>query len=302
MKKFRSLLIAALLIAGGAKMFAADATVTFVSGKVEVLRNEKWVPLQKGDAVKKSEMISTGFQSEAKIKILDSVMYLGPVTRITIEELSSSGSKDNVNVYLKTGTARSQVKHVDNKRVDYKVHTAIAVASCRGTDWTIDDSNAVECYEGTVAVAAYIPPEAGSEGTSTDNEETEGKGGTEAEETSGAEGGEEGGASGSDESSTPTTADGVLVKANQSVKVSRTADVSAPVSNVVKAANTIVAAVATAAAKEAVTASAGSKTSAAATVLSDSVKDAFKDVLKDPTKEEEPVKTGSVVVSFDIPE
>ena len=159
MRRFKGLLVAAVLTVFSASLFAADATVTFVSGKVEVQRNGKWVALQKGDTVAKSETISTGFQSEAKIKMMDSVMYLGPVTRITLEELSSTGQQDNVNVYLKTGSARSQVKHVDNKRVNYQVHTAVAVASCRGTDWIIDDSNNIICFEGTVAVAAYVPPE-----------------------------------------------------------------------------------------------------------------------------------------------
>ena len=140
MRSFKSLLIAAAFIAIGTSAFAADATVTFVSGKVEVQRNGKWVALQKGDTVAKSETISTGFQSEAKIKMMESVMYLGPVTRITLEELSTVDQTDNVNVYLKTGTARSQVKHVENKRVNYQVHTAVAVASCRGTGWIATDS------------------------------------------------------------------------------------------------------------------------------------------------------------------
>ena len=156
MRKIKALFVAAIFVAFSASAFAADATVTYVSGKVEVQRNGKWVALQKGDTVKKSETISTGFQSEVKIKIMDSVMYLGPVTRITLEELSSSGKQDNVNVYLKTGSARSQVKHVDNKRVNYQVHTANAVASCRGTDWIIDDSNNITCFEGMVAVAPYV--------------------------------------------------------------------------------------------------------------------------------------------------
>ena len=117
MKKIRFLLIA-FLISAGAGLYAADASVTFVSGKVEVQRGTKWVPLQKGDTLAKSDTISTGFQSEAKIKLMDSVLYLGPVTRITLEELATKGNTDNVNVYLKTGAARSQVKHVDNKRVN----------------------------------------------------------------------------------------------------------------------------------------------------------------------------------------
>ena len=285
MKKFKGLLIAALLLVSSASLFAADATVTFVSGKVEVLRNEKWVPLQKGDTVAKSEMVSTGFQSEAKLKILDSVMYLGPVTRITIEELSSSGNKDNVNVYLKTGTARSQVKHVDNKRVDYKVHTAIAVASCRGTDWTMDDSNAVECYEGIVAVYAYNALEFGEfDNTYTDLSTEEGE-----------EGEEEGFVN---EPAVPTTDDGILVKANQTIKVLRTTEVSAPISNVLRLANNIVSAVGTASAKEAIS----SSNAVAATVVSDSVRDALKDVLHLDEPEPEPVKTGSVVVTFEMPE
>ena len=93
MRKIKALLIAAVFTAIGASAFAADATVTFVSGKVEVQRGGKWVALQKGDTVSKNETISTGFQSEAKIKILESVMYLGPVTRITLEELSSTEDK-----------------------------------------------------------------------------------------------------------------------------------------------------------------------------------------------------------------
>ena len=80
MRKIKSLLITAVLLAFGTSAFAADATVTFVSGKVEVQRNGQWVALQKGDTVSKSETISTGFQSEAKIKLMESVLYLGPVT------------------------------------------------------------------------------------------------------------------------------------------------------------------------------------------------------------------------------
>ena len=214
MKRFKGLFLAAVLTVFSASAFAADATVTFVSGKVEVQRNGKWVALQKGDTVAKSETISTGFQSEAKIKMMDSVMYLGPVTRITLEELSSTEKKDNVNVYLKTGTARSQVKHVDNKRVNYQVHTAVAVASCRGTGWIIDDANNVDCVEGIVAVAAYrAAPAADIKVAAEAKDET---------------------AEDENESDTPTSDDGVLVQANQSVSVSENTAVSAPVNEVIK--------------------------------------------------------------------
>ena len=57
MRKLKPLVIAAVLVLFGTSAFAADATVTFVSGKVEVQRGGKWVALQKGDTVAKSETI-----------------------------------------------------------------------------------------------------------------------------------------------------------------------------------------------------------------------------------------------------
>lgn len=262
MRKIKTLIAAAVFVILGANAFAADATVTFVSGKVEVQRGKSWVALNKGDTLSKSDMISTGFQSEAKIKLMDSVLYLGPVTRITLEELSSTGNKDNVNVYLKTGTVRSQVKHVDNKRVDYKVHTAIAVASCRGTDWVIDDSNNVNCFEGMVAVAAYKTPDValGSKAESAEETESSGEAESSASESDNSTVGaaEEPAAQGK-----PTSEDGVLVQASQSVKVSETCSVSVPVSAAVKSAAEITSAVSTAASKEAV--SSGSAAASATT-------------------------------------
>ena len=264
MRRFKGLLVAAVLTVFSASLFAADATVTFVSGKVEVQRNGKWVALQKGDTVAKSETISTGFQSEAKIKMMDSVMYLGPVTRITLEELSTTGKQDNVNVYLKTGSARSQVKHVDNKRVNYQVHTAVAVASCRGTDWIIDDSNNIICFEGTVAVAAYVPPEnyldnkSGSgkkedaEGESEDSEESTEETPTVADAGAESESSVETKETTALVTETPTTNDGILVKANQSVTVSITSEVSVPINTVVTTVSNVTSAVKTASEKEAV--------------------------------------------------
>lgn len=245
MKKIRFLLIA-FLICAGAGLYAADASVTFVSGKVEVQRGTKWVPLQKGDTLAKSDTISTGFQSEAKIKLMDSVLYLGPVTRITLEELATKGNTDNVNVYLKTGAARSQVKHVDNKRVNYQVHTAVAVASCRGTDWIIDSNNVISCLEGIVAVSAYTPPANDNDEASEDSDEKDGKDNSkdgEEETDSDDEDGD------SEEAASLSSDDGILLTANYTLQVSDDGVVSAPVNTVVKNANNIITSVTTAAAQ-----------------------------------------------------
>lgn len=149
MKKLFTILFVLLF---ACKIFAADGVVTFVKGKVEVKRGNSWVALKVGDKVAQSEVINTGFQSEAKVKLMNNVLYLGPVTRVTLSTLSSSSDKDKVNVYLSTGTIRSKVNRTDTKRVSYTVRTPIAVASVRGTDFINYGPTSVDCLEGTVGV------------------------------------------------------------------------------------------------------------------------------------------------------
>lgn len=223
-KNIKTILISSLLIFGAVNVFAADATVSFVKGKVEVLKGNEWIALKQGDELKKSDIVNTGFQSEAKIKLFDSVMYLGPVTRISLEELSTNQNQDKVNVYLKTGNVRSQVNHTESKRVNYQVRTAIAVASVRGTEFDMDDSSNVFCTSGIVAAAPI-------RALTTDAEENMAE-------------------------SVELPDDGVLIQANQTISVSETSVAAAPVNEVVKIANEVVSVVSKAADKEAVSASA----------------------------------------------
>lgn len=148
----KSLLVLLLASSALAFSFADTATVISVSGKVEVNRNNAWVPLAKNTEVREGEVISTGFKSEALIKYKDSVMKLGPLTRITLEKLTSSDSRENVAVYLNTGSVRSTVNHAENKRTSYTVRNPIAVASVRGTDFEMDGNANVECFDGGVIV------------------------------------------------------------------------------------------------------------------------------------------------------
>ena len=149
-------IIGIALICCGFSLFATEGTITYLKGKVEVQRNNEWIPLKMGDTVYSTEVISTGFQSEAKIKVMDSVLSLGPVTRISLKELSSTQDKDKINVYLNTGTLRTKVNHTDNKRVSCQVRTPIGVASVRGTEFDIDDSNIVSVIQGIVAVISNL--------------------------------------------------------------------------------------------------------------------------------------------------
>ncbi|MCQ2575595.1 MAG: FecR family protein [Treponema sp.] len=152
-KVFTKVLVSLILSVFMASPLLADsAKVTFVKGKVEVSRNGSWIPLKAGDLVAVSETISTGFQSEARLNLNGSVLAVAAMSRVTLEALSSSASKDNVSLYINTGAVRSKVSHTEGKKVDFTTHTAVAVASVRGTDYTITANGNVRCHEGAVAV------------------------------------------------------------------------------------------------------------------------------------------------------
>lgn len=237
MKRFAKLLAASLFVLFlSGQIFAAEGVVSYVKGKVEVQRNNNWVTLNVGDKVSQSETISTGFQSEAKIKLMDSVLYLGPVTRVTLEALKSTASNDKVNIYLATGSTRSKVEHDDSKRVNYTVRTAVAVASVRGTDWTMNSFGNIACFEGGVAVSLL------SALRSTLMAKAE----VEEEETEDLE---------SFEDSVELPTGGILVSANQSVVVSAVTSVSTPKSSSTNTLNAILSQVSSASSKEAVSSS-----------------------------------------------
>ena len=306
MKKIVSLLMIFIALSAGTALFAADAEITYVKGKVEVQRGNEWVSLKPGDKISKNEMISTGFQSEAKVKLLDSIMCLGPVTRITLEELTAGKTQDKVNVYLKTGSVRSKVNHAESKRVNYQVHTAIAVASARGTDYSMFSTGETVVTSGIVGVAAYIPPaESSSSDAETVEEESEEQTESSADSETSSES-TESSSSDSTEEAAPAAAPApeqkvVLVKANQSAKVSSSGSVSAPVSKAVQSVSAVVQAASTAASKESVQSASSSVVSNTVTSISSTQNNAVENV---PVVEETPVEnkpsTGTVEISVII--
>lgn len=132
-------------------LFAENAKVTFLKGKVEVLNGSKWEPVKIGQEITENSVLSTGFNSEARIQYKGTVMGLGPLTRITLEKLAETEKKEIVNVYLNTGSVRSKVTHPQDKRVSQTVRNAISVCSVRGTDYVFFDSGKVICFSGAVA-------------------------------------------------------------------------------------------------------------------------------------------------------
>ena len=167
MKRIISKLMIASLIAffTCTSLFAASAKVTYVKGKVEINRGNEWVALKVGDLVNEAETISTGFQSEARLNYNGSVMAVPALSRITLETLQSSGSKDLVSLKIDTGAVRSKVTHTEGKRIEYTARTPVGVASVRGTDFTVFSNGKAKVFEGAIAyykVSDYVAPQVSS--------------------------------------------------------------------------------------------------------------------------------------------
>ncbi len=174
------LLLAAVLAAltcGSA--FAASAKVTYVKGKVEVSRGDTWVALKVGDEVKESETVSTGFQSEARLNYNGSVMAVPALSRVTLETLRSSSTKETVSLKVDTGAVRSKVTHTSGKKIEYEARTSVGVASVRGTDFAVYSDGTAAVFSGAIVyydIDDYVPL---TPATEDDSEEGDEEGGSE---------------------------------------------------------------------------------------------------------------------------
>lgn len=149
-------------------VFAIEAKVISVSGKVQIQKGSAWVDLKPGDLIKKGDMIQTGFKSEAEIALTssneNSRIKVAPLSRLTIEQLAENAAGDKTSVYLATGSVSSDIKKTADKRAGYTVRSPVATASVRGT--AIDmkmtfDSVQIVTREGSAAAWKTSAQDAG---------------------------------------------------------------------------------------------------------------------------------------------
>lgn len=117
-----------------ASLFAYDAEVLSVQGRAQYSSNgTNWTPIAEGTKISQGATIQTAFKSALKLKFKGSVVDLGPMTRIKLDELSESPSKDNAVVSMKIGTLTSNVKKIEDRRAGFTIKGPAATASVRGT-------------------------------------------------------------------------------------------------------------------------------------------------------------------------
>lgn len=133
----KKLLTAVLITFLSFNVFAIEAKVVSVTGKVQKQRGAAWVDLKPGDVISKGELIQTGFKSEAVLSLTSanqkSTINIAPLSRVTIEQLSETNTEDTASVAVTSGSVKSDIQRTKDNRVNYSVRSPVATASVRGT-------------------------------------------------------------------------------------------------------------------------------------------------------------------------
>lgn len=147
MKKFVFFI---LMIALVIPVFAQNATVQRVSGKVEYLRaGGRWASVSAGDTIPLGATISTGFRSSAVLIVSGSEITVMALTRMSIEELAETNDSISTSLNLRTGKVRASVRSTSGKSTNFRLRSPVSTAAVRGTEFVFDGYR-LDVIEGVV--------------------------------------------------------------------------------------------------------------------------------------------------------
>lgn len=145
MKRYLFCVSLLCLATGFFPLAALDGLVVTVSGKVEYQDiSGIWKPLKGGDKVSSGTIISTGFKSEAIVKLGASILTIKPLTRMTLTQLVEKEDTVNTELYLEVGNVKAEVNSLNSKKNGFTVKSPVATASVRGTVFELGDQLIVE--------------------------------------------------------------------------------------------------------------------------------------------------------------
>ena len=157
---FKFLPLLAFAVFAGFSASALEAKFVSIEGKVEILEGGIWIPVEEGDIIQeRGAVISTGFKSNAVVSVKGTNFTLGPLTRITIENMVAMENKDSTQIYIDSGSLKANVSSSDGRKVGFKVRSAVATASVRGTEFKVTSSGRLSVTQGLVSFGG---PEASS--------------------------------------------------------------------------------------------------------------------------------------------
>ncbi|MDR1625106.1 MAG: FecR family protein [Spirochaetia bacterium] len=136
----KKMMLGLLLLWGAAGLSAQEAFIRELSGTVEVKAPGAagWSPGRRGQVLAAGTMISTGFRSSALITIGASTLMVQPLTRLSLEELVQARGTEKIDIRLRAGRIRANVKPPPGGNTSFVVRSPMATASVRGTDFDFD--------------------------------------------------------------------------------------------------------------------------------------------------------------------
>jgi hypothetical protein len=146
MKQVNVLLFIAFTAAGVAAQTPGqkpEAILRELNGRVEVMTpgSAEWNPAETGMTIPEAALISTGFRSTAILALGNSMIVIQPLTRLSLEEIIERQGNEQVNVYLRTGRVRAEVRPPAGGKADFTVRSPVVTASVRGTIFDFDTVN-----------------------------------------------------------------------------------------------------------------------------------------------------------------
>lgn len=137
MKK-TTIVLLLLLAVVASPLFAQDAAISEVRGKVEFrLGSGAWRTASVGQQLALNATISTGFGASAVLRIggaaNGSVLEVGQLTRLTLEELIEREGTLSTNVFVPVGRVRATVSTAEGRSADFRVRGPLSTAAVRGT-------------------------------------------------------------------------------------------------------------------------------------------------------------------------
>lgn len=149
---FKFLPLLAFAVFAGFSASALEAKFVSIEGKVEILEGGMWIPVEEGDIIQeRGAVISTGFKSNAVVSVKGTNFTLEPLTRITIENMVAMENKDSTQIYIDSGSLKANVSSSDGRKVGFKVRSAVATASVRGTEFKVTSSGRLSVTQGLVS-------------------------------------------------------------------------------------------------------------------------------------------------------
>lgn len=115
----------------------AEVKVISITGKCEYEKNSVWEALTVGQVLAEGTKIQTGFKSELVLSLVsnneDSKLTVAPLSRMTIAQLLSTDKMDKTNVFMDTGSVKSEINKTGTNKVNFTIRSPVATASVRGT-------------------------------------------------------------------------------------------------------------------------------------------------------------------------